>query len=148
LCDPNAEARYNICHALKVEIHETNEVSLLERRNVDAVVIASPDRFHLDSLVRAVKAGKHVLCEKPMVTSEEELSRLRTVLELALASNLVVTSCHPRRFDHPYTILKQRLPEFVSQFGNILAVELDFSYHKPSKQGLHQGLLIDHISQV
>jgi len=38
---------------------------------VNAVMIASPDRFHLPQLVGSVEAGKHVFCEKPMCDSPE-----------------------------------------------------------------------------
>ena len=39
---------------------------LLADKSVDAVVIASPDAMHESQVIAAAKAGKHVLCEKPM----------------------------------------------------------------------------------
>jgi predicted dehydrogenase len=45
--------------------------ALLADPELDAVLIASPDKLHADQTVRAAKAGKHVLTEKPMATDRE-----------------------------------------------------------------------------
>jgi predicted dehydrogenase len=45
---------------------------LLERKDIDAVLIASPDHWHHDHLVDALRAGKDVYCEKPLSWSIEQ----------------------------------------------------------------------------
>ena len=45
---------------------------LLERKDIDAVLIASPDHWHHDHLLDALRAGKDVYCEKPLSWSIEQ----------------------------------------------------------------------------
>ena len=45
---------------------------LLNRKDIDAVIIATPDHWHQTIAVTALKSGKHVYCEKPMVQNFQE----------------------------------------------------------------------------
>ncbi|MCB1739271.1 MAG: Gfo/Idh/MocA family oxidoreductase [Gammaproteobacteria bacterium] len=45
--------------------------ALLADDELDAVLIASPDKLHAEQAIAAARAGKHVLCEKPMTTDNE-----------------------------------------------------------------------------
>ena len=45
-------------------------------QEVDAVYICTPNSEHADYAVRAAKAGKHVLCEKPLAVTQEECERM------------------------------------------------------------------------
>lgn len=71
--------------------------SLAADDTVDAVYIASPNVCHAEQAIRMLKAGKHVLCEKPMTTNEKDA---RELFELAKQKNLLLseavwTRCMP-----------------------------------------------------
>jgi predicted dehydrogenase len=51
--------------------------SLLDQKNIDAVVISTPDHSHAIPAVRAMRAGKHVYCEKPLAHTVHEVRVMR-----------------------------------------------------------------------
>ena len=55
--------------------------------NVDSVYIATPHQFHYDYAMKAMRAGKHVLCEKPMTLSRRETKEL---FDYAVSHGLVI----------------------------------------------------------
>lgn len=50
--------------------------ALLERADVDAVLVATPHVNHLEQVIQAAQQGKHVLCEKPLATSVSDCTRM------------------------------------------------------------------------
>ncbi len=54
---------------------------LLEQRDIDAVVIGTPDHWHCKILCDALESGKHVYCEKPLANSIEEAYIMRRAAE-------------------------------------------------------------------
>lgn len=56
---------------------------LLADPDLDAVLIASPDKLHADQGVRAAQAGKHILTEKPMATDREGAAEMVNAAEKA-----------------------------------------------------------------
>ncbi|MCC2670310.1 MAG: oxidoreductase domain protein, partial [Armatimonadetes bacterium] len=53
---------------------------VIDRKEIDAVVVSTPDHWHAIPTVWALEAGKHVYCEKPLTHSVHEV---RTVMEVA-----------------------------------------------------------------
>lgn len=70
--------------------------AMLADRDVEAVIIATSDTFHVEASCRALRAGKHVLCEKPVGVSVEEVETLAAAVK---ASGKILQIGHMKRFD-------------------------------------------------
>ena len=55
----------------KADIYEDYR-KLLERKDIEAVTIGTPDHWHTKIAIEALQAGKHVFCEKPFTFSKAE----------------------------------------------------------------------------
>ena len=66
----------------------------LRRDDVDAVYIALPNTLHAEYTVRAAQAGAHVLCEKPMATSEADCRRMITACDDAGVRLMIAYRLH------------------------------------------------------
>jgi len=111
-----------------MRIHAKAE-ELIDDPEVEIVSIASYDDAHYFQLCRTLDAGKHVFVEKPLCTSEEELSDLRRRLArnpgLKLSSNLILRKS-PRFAD-----LKARLAG--GSLGRVYYLEGDYDYGRLHK---------------
>jgi 1,5-anhydro-D-fructose reductase (1,5-anhydro-D-mannitol-forming) len=71
--------------------------ALLDDPAVDAVYIATPNGMHADQVVAAARAGKHVLCDKPLATSVAEAER--AVAECDAAGVALGTTFQARAYE-------------------------------------------------
>jgi predicted dehydrogenase len=71
-----------------------------------AVVIAAPAEFHYELAARALRAGKHVLVEKPIAATLEQASEL---VELAQTTGLVLQVGHLERFSAAHGAVSKRM---------------------------------------
>jgi predicted dehydrogenase len=70
--------------------------AMLADPELDAVIVATADAFHVAAAIKALEAGKHVLCEKPLGVAVEEVEALKRVVE---RTGLVLQVGHMKRFD-------------------------------------------------
>jgi len=98
---------------------------LLKDPNVDAVYVSTPHPFHAEWATAALRAGKHVLCEKPLAMNLAEVEGL--VEEASRQQRFLMEAfmyrCHPRT---------ARVVELVKSglIGRILLIEASFSFAK------------------
>lgn len=71
---------------------------ITENPNIDVVHVCVPNASHFEMLVSAIRAGKHVYCEKPIVASAEEARELRRVLNETKYARANLVAHHLRGF--------------------------------------------------
>jgi predicted dehydrogenase len=115
---------------------------------VDAVVIVSENTRHAEMVEAAARAGKHVLCEKPLATTEEDFARIeRAVSE----SGVRLMTAFPCRFSPAYQRLKERV--LAGDIGKIRAIcstnrgTCPFGWFV-EKEKSGGGAMIDHVVHV
>lgn len=96
--------------------YESFEV-LLADDAVDIVLIATPNHLHREMAIASMRAGKHVLCEKPVTPSCAELEE---ILNVSRETGKVFYPRQNRRWDEDYLIIKKIYDEkLLGQVFNI-----------------------------
>lgn len=89
---------------------------MLQGTELDAVDICLPTHLHAQATIEAARAGKHVLCEKPMALTLEEADRMAAACDEA-GVRLMIGHCI--RFWPEYALLKQIVDD--RRYGNLLS---------------------------
>jgi predicted dehydrogenase len=106
VCDVDAERCRAATERLGVPA-ETDHRRLLERGDVEAVLIATGARWHAPVAVDALRAGRHVYCEKPLA---DEPAAARRMAEAAAAAGTVAVVGYQHRFSPFAALLAAELP--------------------------------------
>jgi len=106
--------------------------ALLEDPDVDAVYVALPNSMHVDWSIKALEAGKHVLCEKPMARSVEPVER---AFDAAEGAGLVLAEGYMWRH-HPQA---RKLVELLPRVGEPRLVRAWFSFPLSGTGDLRQS---------
>jgi len=89
-----------------VEKWSTDYRDVLNDPAVDAVIIGTPPYLHAEQLENALKAGKHVLLEKPIAESRESLERIVKAVENAPSLKVLEASCRHTRLTRKFQFIK------------------------------------------
>ena len=80
--------------------------ALLADAEIDLVLVSTPNNFHKYYVIKALEAGKNVICEKPVMMNSTELEE---VMEVAKRCGKVFTVHQNRRWDRDYLLVKRAL---------------------------------------
>jgi D-xylose 1-dehydrogenase (NADP+, D-xylono-1,5-lactone-forming) len=103
-------------------VHPSYE-AMLHDPEIDAIYVPLPNNLHAAWSIRAARAGKHVLCEKPLAATADEA---RAVFEAARENGTYVVEAYPYRAQ-PQT-LKMRELLAASAIGKLQLIQASFGF--------------------
>jgi predicted dehydrogenase len=111
-------------------VHQTYS-DLLADPEIDAIYNPLPNGLHAEWTIRALRAGKHVLCEKPFSSNTQEAEEMAKV---AHETGLVLSEAFAYRY-HPLT---KRLKEILArgELGKVRHIEAHFGFLLPSPKNI------------
>ena len=101
----------------------TDYKEMLKDPDIDAVIVCTPDFVHEEMTVEALKAGKHVLCEKPMALTMEECERMVEASKKYSPKMMVGQIC---RYTPAFKLAKQLIEQ--GEIGELYAVESEYAH--------------------
>lgn len=108
-----------------VRVYET-PTQLLQDKEIDLVVLASPSYTHAPLMLEALAAGKHVLSDKPFTATVAEADK---VIAASIKAGKIATCYQNRRYDADFLTLQSLLAQNV--FGEVLHYEAHFDRYSP-----------------
>jgi myo-inositol 2-dehydrogenase/D-chiro-inositol 1-dehydrogenase len=134
VCARNPERVKSFAENQGYESVETDWRRLVERKDIDLIDIASPNDTHAEIAIAAAKAGKMVMCEKPLGRNAAEA---RAMVEAVEAAKVPNTVWYNYRRVPAVTLLKHLIDE--GRFGRIFHYRAKFLQDWTISQDLPQG---------
>ncbi|MDP4133661.1 MAG: Gfo/Idh/MocA family oxidoreductase [Bacillota bacterium] len=91
---------------------------MLNDPEINIVLVAVPNHLHKDLCIKALRAGKHVLCEKPVTLSSKELLE---IMKVSHETGLIFTIDQNRRVNKDFVLLKQSIESGI--LGDVYVIE-------------------------
>lgn len=107
---------------------------LLGDVSIDAVSVCTSNKYHAPVSIAALKAGKHVLCEKPMATSPQEA---QDMIDAASASGKFLMIGHNQRLAEAHSRARQILDS--GELGRILTFRTTYGHGGPESWSQDKG---------
>ena len=143
LCDPAVAALERIA-AQTPDAATFTDLDAMLAAEIDAVYVATPNHLHRAITEKAARAGKHVLCEKPMATTLEDA---RAMVEVCAANNVVYATAFDQRFHAAHEQLRALIA--AGELGEITLARVHYACWTPpgwkpdSDDGSHDNWRVD-----
>jgi predicted dehydrogenase len=109
----------------KSRVYSNLEDALKVETNADLVSVCTPNGLHAEHSIKALLAGKHVLCEKPMALTVYDCGNMIQAAENANRRLFIVKQ---NRFNPPVKVLKDLI--FEGKLGKIYSVQLNCFWNR------------------
>ncbi|MGV8836525.1 Gfo/Idh/MocA family protein [Cellvibrio sp.] len=125
ICSRDEQSARRVADELHIERAYGTYEEMLTDPDIDAIYNPLPNHLHVDWSIKALQAGKHVLCEKPLGLNTADAQRL---VDAARAHpQLKVMEAFMYRFHPQWQLAKQLVDE--GRIGKLHAVHSHFSYN-------------------
>ncbi|HKE42502.1 MAG TPA: Gfo/Idh/MocA family oxidoreductase [Casimicrobiaceae bacterium] len=121
ICSRTRDKAEKAATAIGVRDVHTDPLELVARDDLDAVGIATPPGAHRDLTIAALRAGKHVLCEKPFAMDERQAAEMR---DAAQGSGRTAMVGHEFRFTPQRAYIKELLDGGYIGRSRLCTIEL------------------------
>lgn len=112
----------------------TSIEKMCEDKDIDAVYVANPTAFHYETTIKALKAKKHVLCEKPFASNEEQvLEMINTAQENGVVVMEAMRSVHNETIE----VIRNNL----SKLGAVRNVKFSFCQYSSRYDKFKNGIV-------
>ncbi len=117
VCDPVGDAAKIAAAELEIDKAYTDYKDVMADETIDAIIIATPTKYHCEIAVAAAEAKKHILCEKPMAMTVEECN---IMAEAAKKNGVKLQIAFMRRFDTSFVEAKKMVD--AGEIGDVVMV--------------------------
>ena len=143
-CDPDPSALSRIAQNAAGVARHTDLADFLATPGLEAVYVATPNHLHRPIVEAAARAGKHVLCEKPMATS---LADAEAMVAVCRAAGVRYATAFDQRFHGRHRRLRELVRD--GRLGLLTAVRVHYAcwtpadWSPPTTEGTHDNWRVD-----
>jgi predicted dehydrogenase len=125
VCDIVPEKANQLAEKYGAKAYTSIDELLKTEKEVDVVAVTSPNGLHCEHTIKSLRAGKHVLCEKPMAIKVHDCGEMIKEAEKANRRLFIVKQ---NRFNPPVQAIKALIDE--GRLGKILSVQLSCFWNR------------------
>lgn len=111
-----------------IELYSSLDTMLLENSAAEIINVCSPNGYHAAHSIKALKAGRHVVCEKPMALTTNDCNKM---IEESLIAQKYLFVVKQNRYNPPIQKLKEIIDE--GRLGKIYSAQLNCFWNRGSE---------------
>ena len=129
VCDLDQKKLNNLNIKFPNLLTVTDDQLILKDADIDIVSIASYDNYHANQITQAIENGKHVMAEKPLCLSLEEMIKIKNSQKQN--KKVKISANHVLRSNHRFDKFRNEIDQ--GQFGEIFYLEADYYWGRKKK---------------
>ncbi|RMD93934.1 MAG: gfo/Idh/MocA family oxidoreductase [Calditrichaeota bacterium] len=125
VCDIKLERAEQLANKYGCRAYSNLKIMLQQEPECQVISVCTPNAFHAEHTILSLRAGKHVICEKPMALSTIDCKKM---IEEAKKNKRKLFVVKQNRFNPPVVALKRAIEE--GRLGNILNIQLNCFWNR------------------